>query len=274
MTERIQAFFASKKTQALSLTLGLLSMLLALLCFLVPLSREKWAVESLGETSVHQLSPLAMSMTHYEPQRLRYMLATGTTGPTYDKLTELLAQAKKAYGFSRLYLVYQDENNELVCLADADYGTDEEFVPGQSYEQGYIDKACVRQVELLLSGRGKENFLTSIYNGDLVLSFAPLTEDESREVLAVLCAEAPLRYTNFSQFHGVELSHVAELLSAVFIVCFVCFFIGRSFSSSETGKNSKNDKNNSRIFQKPTVTQQENNIYIDPLDDVDPNDYL
>ena len=94
MTERIQAFFASKKTQALSLTLGLLSMLLALLCFLVPLSREKWAVESLGETSVHQLSPLAMSMTHYEPQRLRYLLATGTTGPTYDKLTELLAQAK------------------------------------------------------------------------------------------------------------------------------------------------------------------------------------
>ena len=90
----------------------------------------------------------------------------------------------------------------------------------------------------------------------------------------MLCAEAPLRYTNFSQFHGVELSHVAELLSAVFIVCFVCFFIGRSFSSSETGKNSKNDKNNSRIFQKPTVTQQENNIYIDPLDDVDPNDYL
>jgi len=105
MTEHIQAFFASKKTQTISLLLGLLSLILTLACFLAPLSRERWAIQSLGETTAQQLSPLSMSMAHYEPQRLRYLLATETTGPTYDKLIDLLSQAKKEYGFSRLYLV-------------------------------------------------------------------------------------------------------------------------------------------------------------------------
>ena len=121
MTEHIQAFFASKKTQTISLLLGLLSLILTLVCFLAPLSRERWAIQSLGETTTQQLSPLSMSMAHYEPQRLRYLLATETTGPTYDKLIELLSQAKKEYGFSRLYLVYEKEDGSLACLADAAY---------------------------------------------------------------------------------------------------------------------------------------------------------
>lgn len=271
MTEKIQAFFASKRTQALSLTLGLLSMLLALLCFLAPLGRQKWAVESLGSTTVNQLSPLSMSMTHYEPARLRYLLSTGTTGPTYDKLVKLLAEAKEEYGFRRLYMVYRNAKDQLVCLADAAYSEDSDFLPGQAYLEGYMDAACSGKVEQILAGRGGESYLETIYNGDLVLAFAPVTDNDSGEVLAVLCAEAPLSYTNFSQFYGIELGHVAEILSAVFITCFVCFFIGRSFSAEEK---IKNEKTAVRAFQKPTVTQQENNVYIDPLDDVDPNDYL
>ncbi|MBQ8599077.1 MAG: hypothetical protein IJ411_03065 [Oscillospiraceae bacterium] len=274
MTEKIQAFFASKKTQALSLLLGLLSLALALVCFLAPLGRERWAIQSLGETTVNQLSPLSMSMTHYEPQRLRYLLATETTGPTYDKLIDLLSQAKEEYGFARLYLVYEKKDASLACLADADYEENSDFLPGVPYEQGYIDGDCVSKVKELLVGRGDSDYIGEIYNGDLVLAFAPLTDTQSGEVLAVLCADARLTYTNFSEFYGVELSRVAEALAAVFIVCFVVFFIGRSFDGVEDSKNGKNDKTNGRWFNKPTVTQQENNVYIDPLDDVDPNDYL
>lgn len=273
MTEKIQAFFASKKTQALSLLLGFLSLILALLCFLAPLSREKWAVESLGEMTAQQLSPLAMSMTHYEPQRLRYLLATESTGPTYDKLVELLAQAKEEYGFSRLYLVHRNKAGTLACLADADYGKDSGFVPGQIYEQGYINGDCMRQMTQILRGRTGSSYLESIFNGNLVLAFAPLVDESSGEILAVLCADAPLSYTNFSEFYGIHLGQVAEVLSAVFIACFVCFFIGRSFSA-EQSKVTKSEMTNGRWFTRPLVSQQENNVYIDPLDDVDPNDYL
>ena len=271
MTEKIKAFFASKVTQTLSFMTGLLALLLALVCFVAPLGRERWAVQSLGETTVHQLSPLAMSMTHYEPQRLRYLLATETTGPTYDNLTKLLAQAKKQYGFSRLYMVYENSKGELACLADADYSAEGEFLPGQLYEQNYIDRDCTAKVKELLVGRGEETYIDEIYNGNLVLAFSPLSDSASGEVFGVLCAEAPLRYTNFSEFYGVELSEIAEVLAAVFIVCFVFFFIGRSFTGEEE---LPNDKSTGRWFNKPTVTQQENNVYIDPLDDVDPNDYL
>lgn len=274
MTDKIQAFFASKKTQALSFLLGLLSLALALLCFIAPLGRERWAVQSLGEATVYQLSPLALSITHYEPQRLRYLLATESTGPTYDKLVQLLSQAKKEYGFSKLYLVYEREDASLAFLADADYTEDNELAPAQPYEQGYIDKTCVQKVRDLLSGKGKESYLSDLYSGDLVLAFAPLVDEENDEVLAVLCADARLTYTNFSEFYGIELSRVAEVLSACFIVCFVVFFVGRSFSGMEENKVGKNEKNNGRWFNKPTVTQQENNVYIDPLDDIDPNDYL
>ncbi len=270
MTERIQAFFASKKTQTISLLLGLLSLLLTLVCFLAPLSRERWAIQSLGDTTTQQLSPLSMSMAHYEPQRLRYLLATETTGPTYDKLIDLLAQAKEEYGFFRLYLVYEKEDGSLACLADADYEKNMELLPGVPYRQDYIDEVCVQQVKNMLSGKGSATYIPEIYNGDLVLGFAPLIDGQ--DVLAVLCADARLSYTNFSQFYGVELSEVAEGLAAIFIVCLVVFFIGRSFVGMEEADSDKN-KPNTR-WNKPTVTQQENNVYIDPLDDVDPNDYL
>ena len=271
MTEHIQAFFASKKTQTFSLLLGLLSLLLTLACFLAPLSRERWAIQSLGETTTQQLSPLSMSMAHYEPQRLRYLLATETTGPTYDKLIDLLSQAKKEYSFSRLYLVYEKEDGSLACLADADYKENGELLPGTAYQQDFLDESCVQQVKNLLKGKGTATYIPEIYDGNLVLAFAPVIDGQ--EVLAVLCADARLSYTNFSQFYGVELSEVAELLAAVFIVCLVVFFIGRSFVGMEEVTADKNSKTNTR-WNKPTVTQQENNVYIDPLDDVNPNDYL
>ena len=272
MTERIQAFFASKKTQAVSLFLGLLSLLLTVVCFVAPLSRERWAIQSLGETTVQQLSPLSMSMAHYEPQRLRYLLATETTGPTYDKLIDLLSQAKKEYGFSRLYLVYAKEDGSLACLADADYKKSDELVPGIPYEQDFIDSVCIKQVKDLLVGKGSATYIPEIYSSDLVLGFAPVID--GKEVLAVLCADARLSYTNFSQFYGVELSEVAELLAGIFIVCLVVFFIGRSFVGVEEAGSNKSDHRSNTRWNKPTVTQQENNVYIDPLDDVDPNDYL
>ncbi len=271
MTERIQAFFASKKTQAVSLFLGLLSLLLTLACFVAPLSRERWAIQSLGEVTSQQLSPLSMSMAHYEPQRLRYLLATETTGPTYDKLIDLLSQAKKEYSFSRLYLVYAKEDGSLACLADADYKKNNDLMPGIPYEQDYIDSVCIEQVKELLAGKGGATYIPEIYSGDLVLGFAPVID--GKEVLAVLCADARLSFTNFSQFYGVELSEVAEVMAGVFIVCLVVFFIGRSFMGVEEGNGTKYDRTNIR-WNKPTVTQQENNVFIDPLDDVDPNDYL
>ncbi len=271
MTEKIKAFFASRATQALSLVIGMLSLLLALLCFIAPLGRERWAVQSLGETTVQQISPLAMSMTHYEPQRLRYLLATESSGPTYDNLTRLLVQAREEYSFERLRLVYENKKGELLCLADA-AGIEGSFSIGESYQQDYIDNRCAESVRQLLNGKGTTTYIADIYNSDLVLAFAPLVTEDTQEVLAVLCAEAPLRYTNFSEFYGIQLSKVAEGLAAVFIVCFVFFFIGRSFSGEE--EPSKNEKTNGRWFTKPTVTQQENNVFIDTLDDVDPNDYL
>ena len=73
---------------------------------------------------------------------------------------------------------------------------------------------------------------------------------------------------------GVELSEVAELLAGIFIVCLVVFFIGRSFVGVEEAGSNKSDHRSNTRWNKPTVTQQENNVYIDPLDDVDPNDYL
>ncbi len=270
MTEKIKAFFASKATQAFSMIIGLLSLLMALLCFIAPLSRERWAVQSLGETTVQQISSLSMSITHYEPQRLRYLLTTESSGPTHDNLTRLLIQAKEEYGFKGLSIVYENDEKELLCLADVS-NIQDSFTIGQEYLKDYIDERCTKNIQELLDSKGKVNYIDDIYGSNLVMAFAPLVDSTNDEVLAVLCAEAPLRYTNFSEFYGIQLYQVAESLAAVFIVCFVCFFIGRSFSGEE---DEKNEKNNNRWFNKPTVTQQENNVFIDPLDDVDPNDYL
>ncbi len=270
MTEKIKAFFASKAIQALSMIIGLLSILLALLCFVAPLSREHWAVQSLGETSVQQISSLSMSITHYEPQRLRYLLTTESSGPTHDNLTRLLIQAKEEYGFKGLSIVYENDEKEILCLADVS-NPEGDFSVGQEYNKDYMDERSMKDIQELLKSGGSANYIDDIYGNNLVLAFAPLIDSNNDEVLAVLCAEAPLRYTNFSEFYGIQLYQVAESLAAVFIVCFVCFFIGRSFSGED---DDKNEKNNSRWFNKPTVTQQESNVFIDPLDDVDPNDYL
>lgn len=269
MTERIKAFFTSTKTQVLSFLLSVISLILAAVCFVIPLGRQHWAIQSLGSATQQQLSSLAMSITHYEPQRLRYLLATKHTGPTYDKLVELLAQAKREYGYERLYLVYREESGLICCLVDADYDSSGAFVPGTSYLRGYYDSNSLKALDRALDGRDKGGYLEEIYDDNLILAQEPLVDQEG-QVLALLCADAPLTYTDFSQFYGVELGQVAESLAALFVASFVCFVIGRSFAA---GEDDDNDKGGGR-WVRPTVTQQENNVYIDPLDDVDPNDYL
>ena len=277
MTEKLQAFFVSKWTQRLALWLGLLSLLLSILCFVAPLNREKWAVESLGETSLSELSPLAMSITHYEPERLRYLITTGTTGPTYEKLVQLLNEAQNTLGFERLYLLYQGEDGTLRYLADSSYAAGEDNgapMPGDPYIEGYHDKACRRKVESLLAQKAEASYISDIYDGELVLTYVPLMDGETGGVMAVLAGEAALQYTNFTQIHGIELEHVSQVLLGIFVLCVVCLFLGYILSDDHDNKNSKGDHAIGRWFQKPTVTQQDNNVFIDPLDDVDPADYM
>jgi len=270
MTEHIKAFFTSTKTQVLSFLLSVVSLFLAAVCFMIPLGRQRWAIQSLGSATQQQLSSLAMSITHYEPHRLRYLLATQNTGPTYDKLVELLAQAKRKYGYERLYVVYREESGLICCLVDADHSSGSgDFEPGISYLRGYYDNNSLKALDRSLDGKDKGGYLEEIYDGDLILAREPLVDQEG-QVLALLCADAPLTYTDFSLFYGVELGRVAEGLAALFVASFVCFVIGRCFAA---GDDEPGDKGGGR-WVRPTVTQQENNVFIDPLDDVDPNDYL
>lgn len=277
MTEKLQTFFAARKTQQIAACLGLISLFLSILCLLVPLTWREHAVKNLGETSLDRLSPLALSLAHYEPNRLRYLIATETTGPTYENLVELLSRAKKDLEFDRLYLIYKNKSNDLRILADADYtenSKDAAVRPNAKFIDGYYDKSCQKQVLSIFDHPNNAGYLNEIYDGNHVLSFVPVKDADSNQVIAVLGADSVLKYANFSQIGGIELSRVVEILVVIFMVCMLCLFIGRSVSGEREPKNGKNDKNTKRWLQKPTVTQQENNVSIDPLDDVDPSDYL
>jgi|InofroStandDraft_1065614.scaffolds.fasta_scaffold34483_1 hypothetical protein len=278
-------FFLSKKTQALACALGVISLALALLCFILPLSRQRRAIEVLGSNTLNQSQALTLSLAYYEPKRISYLAKNPSIGPSYENIAGLLEAARESFGYQRVYLLYQGVGGSVNYLVDSEPASAQE---GSSYQIGcpyftenhFYDSSCEDILLPIFEGKHDGAYIPRIYNKATVISYLPLLDPQTNTVMAVMGVDAKLTHTDFSSFGSFNLTSASQFFSFVAIVCALILFIGRSlaFNMGDNNKNVKNAKTPkveyTRRFQKPNIAvPKESTITVDPLDDIDPSDY-
>lgn len=286
MKQAILNFFLSKKTQASTCILGLISLTLALLCFFLPLSRQRRAIESLGTATMNQCEALSLSLSYYEPKRISYLAKNPSIGPSYENIAGLLGIARETFGYKRIYLLYQGLGGTVNYLVDSAL---ESALEGSPYETGspYLmegeiyDSQCENRLLPIFEGKSRGAYIPRIYDKSIVISYLPLIDPETNSVMAVMGIDAKLTHTDFSRFGSFDLTSASQFFSLIAIICALIFFISRSLAlnhrdnnkNNNGGKNNKNEFN--RRYQKPNIApQKETTIVVDPLDDIDPADYM
>ena len=111
--------------------------------------------------------------------------------------------------------------------------------------------------------------MPEILDGSYITTYLPL-EDAQGEVVAVLGVDAKLKYSDFTQYGPIDFERTTTVSTIVFVVSLVLFVLCMDKGLSEEEKENRWRKRRGL----PPKPVKRDNIVVDTLDDIDPNDYL
>ncbi len=274
MITMLNRLMTSRRVRGFLLTVLILSALVAVLSVAVPLNRKKEAIQTLGSQSVSETTSLALSLEYYNGLRLQALIDYPDETVFYQNLCGFLAQAKERLEYDRAYLLYRGTDGTISYLADADYSKERQ--PGTDYQQitsAYDQERYTRRCRSILSeqfaSRRKADYVPEILDGSYITTYLPL-EDAQGEVVAVLGVDAKLKYSDFTQYGPIDFERTTTVSAIVFVVSLVLFVLCMDKGLSEEEKENRWRKRRGL----PPKPVKRDNIVVDTLDDIDPNDYL
>ena len=274
MITMLNRLMTSRRVRGFLLTVLILSALVAVLSVAVPLNRKKEAIQTLGSQSVSEATSLALSLEYYNGLRLQSLINYPDETVFYQNLCGFLAQAKETLGYDRAYLLYQELEGRIAYLADADYGknrqeeTDYQQI-GSEYDEERYTRRCRSILNEQFEGRRKADYVPEILDNNYITTYLPLKNAQG-EVIAVLGVDAKLKYSDFTQYGPINFERMATISAVVFVVSLVLFVLCMDKGLSEEEKENRWRKRRGL----PPKPVKKDNIVVDTLDDIDPNDYL
>ena len=256
------------------LTVVLLSAVVAILSVAIPLNRKRDAVTSLGEQSLLEASSLAMSMEYYNGLRIQSLLDYPSETVFYQNLCGFLSRAKQTLSYDRAYILYQGLEGRIAYLADADYAKDlqagvDYHAIGEEYTDERYTRRCISILQEQFEGRRKEAYVPDILDDSYIITYLPLRNADG-EVMAVLGVDAKLGYSDFAQYGPINFERLTSISALLFLLSLVLFVLCMDKGLSEEEKENRWRRRHG-LPPKPT---KKDNIVVDTLDDIDPNDYL
>lgn len=270
----LNRLMTSRKVRGFLLSLLILSAVAAAISVALPLNRKQQAISSLGDQSLSQAGSLAMAVEYYNGPRLQSLIDYPGETAYYQSLCAFLAQAKQEMGYDKAYLLYQNEQNQFCYLADADYflneRQEESYQPiGREYGGERYGKKCFSLLSEQFAGRKQAAYVPEILDGDYIVSYLPL-KDARGEVTAVLGVDAKLSYSDFTRYGPIDFEQVTTISGIVFLISLILFVLCMDKGLSEEEKENRWRKRRGL----PPKPVKKDNIVVDTLDDIDPNDYL
>ena len=270
----LNRLMTSRRVRGILLTVVLLSAVVAILSVAIPLNRKRDAVTSLGEQSLSEASSLAMSMEYYNGLRIQSLLDYPSETVFYQNLCGFLSRAKQTLSYDRAYILYQGLEGRIAYLADADYeGVWRGGVVPPAFGKEYTDerytRRCIAILQEQFEGRRKETYVPDILDDSYIIAYLPLRNADG-EVMAVLGVDAKLGYSDFAQYGPINFERLTSISALLFLLSLVLFVLCMDKGLSEEEKENRWRRRHG-LPPKPT---KKDNIVVDTLDDIDPNDYL
>ena len=267
----INRLMTSRKVRGFLLTILILSAITAVLSAALPLNRKKSAVNTLGEQSLSEASSLALSMEYYNGPRIQSLLDYPEATACYHSLCSFLLRAKDTLSYDRAYLLSADGEGNIVYLADADFSSKEgDFRKiGDLYNEPRYNKKCIAILNDQFAGRKGQTFVPEILDKDYIISYLPIHNSQN-EVIAVLGVDAKLSYSDFSHYGVIDFEKLMTGSGILFMISLVLFVLCMDKGLSEDEKENRWRKSRGL----PPKPLKKDKIVVDPLDDIDPSDYL
>ena len=111
--------------------------------------------------------------------------------------------------------------------------------------------------------------MPDILDDSYIITYLPLRNADG-EVMAVLGVDAKLGYSDFAQYGPINFERLTSISALLFLLSLVLFVLCMDKGLSEEEKENRWRRRHG-LPPKPT---KKDNIVVDTLDDIDPNDYL
>ena len=270
----LNRLMTSRKVRGFLLCLLILSAITAIVSVAFPLNRKKEAINTLGEQSMSEASSLALAVEYYNGPRLQSLIDYPGTTAFYRSLCGFLTRAKSNLSYDRAYILYQDGQGNIAYLADADYDAQAEGGEGyceigQPYTGKRYSKKCIAILNDQFTGRRSETYVPENLEDDYITSYLPLKNSKGK-VVAILGVDAKLSYSDFTHYGPIDFESLMTASVVVFLSSLILFVLCMDRGLSEEEKENRWRKSRGL----PPKPMKKDKIVVDPLDDIDPNDYL
>lgn len=274
MIDMLNRLMTSRRVRGFLLTLSILSAIVAALSVFIPLNQRKSAINALGRQSLSETTSIALSIEYYNGPRIQSLIDYPSTTAFYRSLCGFLARAKDTLSYDRAYILYQDEEDNIVYLADANYGANrtasEDYRKiGDSYDEERYTRKCYTILNEQFTGRRKEAFVPEILDNSYITSYLPI-KNAKGEVIAILGVDARLKYSDFTRYGPINFEQMATVSGVIFLLSLMLFVLCMDKGISEEEKENRWRKRRGL----PPKPLKKDKIVVDTLDDIDPNDYL
>lgn len=270
----LNRLMTSRRVRGFLLTLVILSAITAVISVAVPLNRRKEAINTLGSQSLSEATSLAMSLEYYNATRIEALADYPSQTAYYQNLCGFLSRAKTTLSYDRAYVLYRGFEGRIAYLADADYGSNLEAGVdyhdiGDEYTDERYSRRCKTILEEQFAGRRDKTYVPEILDSNYITAYLPLKNTQG-EVIAVLGVDARLQYSDFTKYGPINFERLTTVSAILFLISLILFVICMDKGLSEEEKENRWRKRRGL----PPKPMKKDNIVVDPLDDIDPNDYL
>lgn len=270
----LKEFLTSRRVRLVLGIVAILSAILAVVSFVIPLNRKNAAIRSEGEDTIYQSEPVVLALEYYRHQDLSSLVRYPDDGRAYRDLCGFLGEYKTRFGYDRVYLLYRGVGGRLAYLADGDYAPDAEpdsYSPvTTTYDLEKYNGRCQSILREIFDGERQQSYVPAILEGGVITSYLPVT-DGAGQVLAVLGVDSILTYNDFTRYGFVNFESLTTISGMVFLVSIILLVAG-SVAVAETQPRRRESR---RMLRQPKGEKpKEQKIQVDKLEDVNPEDYL
>ena len=270
----LNRLMTSRKVRGSLLILLIVPALVAVVSVAVPLNRKKEAITTLGTQSLSEATSLALSLEYYNGTRIEALVSYPDTTAFYQNLCAFLSRAKDTLSYDRVYLLYRGLEGRIAYLADADYGESLQAEVdyreiGADYDDERYTNRCTSILENQFSSRQGAVYVPEILDSNYITTYLPI-KNSSGQVIAVLGVDAKLKYSDFTKYGPINFERLTTVSGILFVVSLVLFVVCMDKGLSEEEKENRWRKRRGL----PPKPVKKDKIVVDPLDDIDPNDYL
>lgn len=216
---------------------AVLSVVLALICFVTPSVRKSDALRTTGEATMTQMRAAVTVIAYYSAQQIDGLIAAPAVNADYKFLAGLLSQLNAQQNYLKSYLLYRADGKALHCLVDGSYRDNAEagtayFMPGSEYPLGGAYKPVKAVTDKIYNGKTTGGYTTELVTRPdfkkVAVTCLPVY-GANHLVTAVLCIETDPGDTAYHMAGAVNLYYAGLAFAGAFAVCLLLLTLRKKY---------------------------------------------